>query len=179
MGKIKGAGIIQNTEVAIIDVRSVPDRPAIAGAILSILGDRGINIEFIVQYSPLNSGTHIIICVNDGDLREALSSIEGVKSEMGLESVVFQTDVAVVSVYGPNFRDYPGIAGLACLSLDRVGVNILAMCTSISTISCLIDGNRLSDAVKSFMEAFDVPASSIFVAASGVSPRAMVSNGKD
>lgn len=178
MGKIKGGGIIQNTDVARIDVRSVPDRPAIAGAVLSILGDRGINVQFIVQCSPLNSGTHMIICVDDGDLQEALSSIEGVKSEMGLESVVFQSDVAVVSVYGPNFRDYPGIAGLACSTLDSVGVNIMAMCTSISTISCLIDRDRLSDAVKSLMEAFEVPASSIFAASSGVSPRAMVWHGK-
>lgn len=178
MGKIKGGGIIQNTQVARIDVRSIIDRPAIAGAVLSILGERGINVEFIVQCGALNGGTHMIICVEDDDLQEALSSIEDVKSEMGVESVVFQSNVAIVSVYGPNFRDYPGVAGLACSTLDRVGVNIMAMCTSISTISCLIDGDSLSDAVSSLMEAFDVPAGSIFAASSGVSPRVNVWHGK-
>jgi aspartate kinase len=178
MGKIKGGGIIQNTDVARIDVRSVPDRPAIAGAVLSILGNKGINVEFIVHCRLLNSGTYMIICVNDDDLQEVLSSIEGVKSEIGLESVVSQSNVAIVSIYGPNFRDYPGIAGLACSTLDRIGVNIMATCTSISTISYLIDENRLSDAVNSLMEAFDIPASSIFAASRGISPRVMVRQGK-
>jgi aspartokinase len=169
--KIKAGGIIQNTGLAKIGVMSVPDRPGIAGVVLTDLGERGINVQFIVQCIDLQNRTHIILCVAQDDLEKALLAIEGVKPQVQAEEVTCQPDIAVVSVFGPDFRDQPGIAGLAFSALASVGINILAISTSISTLSCVLDGDRAVEAVDSLREAFDVPASAVFVASCGLSPR--------
>lgn len=177
MEKIKAGGIIQNTNLAKIGVMSVPDRPGIASAVLSALGGRGINVQFLVQAIDLNNKTHMILCMAQDDLEEALSAIEGVKSKVRAEEVICQSNVAIVSVFGPHFRDYPGIAEVAFSALASVGINILAISTSISTISCVIDSDHVAEAVEALSEAFDVPSSAIFTASRGLSLRSRICEG--
>jgi len=171
MAKAKAGGIIQNVNLARIGVMSMPDRPGIASAVLSALGERRINVEFIVQCIDLKNRSHIILCVAQDSLEEALSAIEETRSEVLPEEVTCQRNVAMVSVFGPHFRDYPGIAGLTFSALARAGINILAISTSISTISCIIDKDGLPEGVRVLQEAFDVPSSAVFTAARGLSLR--------
>lgn len=171
MEKIKASGIIQNTNLAEIGVMSIPDRPGIASAVLTALGERGINVQFIVQCIDLKNHTHMILCVAEDDLEVALSAIEEVKSRVRAEKVIRRPNVAIVSVFGPHFRDQPGIAGVAFSALASVGINILAISTSISTISCVIDGDRVAEAVEALRGAFDVPSSAVFAASCGLSLR--------
>lgn len=178
MEKIKAGGIIQNTNLAEIGVMSVPDRPGIASAVLTALGERNINVQFIVQSIDLKNRTHMILCVAEDDLEAALSAIEGVKSKVRAEKVIFRPNVAIVSVFGPHFRDHPGIAGVAFSALASVGINILAISTSISTISCVIDGDRVAEAVGALREAFDVPSSAVFTASRGLSLRSRAREGE-
>jgi len=175
--KIKAGGIIQNTNLAKIGVMSVPDRPGIASAVLGALGERGINVQFIVQCIDLNNKTHMILCVAEDDLEVALSAIEEVKSRVRADKIVCQPNVAIVSVFGPHFRDHPGIAGVAFSALASVGINILAISTSISTISCVIDGDCVAEAMEALREAFDVPSSAVFTASRGLSLRSRAREG--
>jgi aspartokinase len=65
--------------------------------------------------------------------------------------------VAVLSIFGPDFRERPGIAGTMFSALGSRDVNILAISTSISTLSCVIDADRLGEAVSAMRETFDLP----------------------
>jgi len=169
MGKAKAGGIIQNINLARIGVMSVPDKPGIASIVLGSLFDKNINVQFISQAADLNSRANIIICVNMDDLEISRSAIEGVKTEINAEKIDYQTNVAMVSVYGPHFRDQPGIAVIAFSALASANVNIIAISTSISTISCVIDNDKVDKAVDVLMSAFNVPASCIFIASDGLS----------
>ena len=171
MGKAKAGGIIQSVGLVRIGVMSVPDRPGIASAVLSALGEQCINVEFIVQSIDLKNRSHIILCVGQDMLESALSVIEEVRSKVQPEEVTYQSDVSMVSVFGPHFRDNPGIAGLAFAALASAGINILAISTSISTISCIIEGEYLAEAVEALQNAFEVPSSAVFTAVGGMSLR--------
>ena len=171
MGKIKAGGIIQNLNLAKIGVMCVPDRPGIASTVLSAVSKRGINVQFIAQAIDLNNKTHMILCVDEIDLEEAFQVVESVKLEVQAEKVIYQSNVAMVSVFGPHFRDYPGVAAIAFSALASSNINILAISTSISTISCLIDGDRVIEAVEALREAFDVPLGSVSTASPGLSLR--------
>ena len=179
MEKIKAGGIIQNKNLAKIGVMSIPDRPGIASEVLGALGEAGINVQFIVQFIDLKNRTHMILCVARDDVKAALSAIERVRPKLHAEEVICCQDVAIVSVFGPHFRDHPGIAGVAFSALASVEINILAISTSISTISCVIDEDRLEEAVASLREAFNVPASAVFTAARGLSLCSKVGEGED
>lgn len=157
MGKIKIGGIIKNSNLSKIGVMGIPDRPGVAGAILSSLGREGINVEFIVQCIDLNNNDHIVFCVARDDLEAALSILEKIKPELGAKEVIHKPEVGIVSIFGPDFRERPGIAGTMFNALASVGINILAISTSISTVSCVIDAELLPNAVKVLQETFDMP----------------------
>jgi aspartate kinase len=177
--KIRAGGIIQNLGLAQIGVMSVPDRPGIASAVFGVLSAQGINVQFIVQSIDLRNRTHIILLVDRDDLDATLLAIRGIKPSIQAEEIVAHGNVAMMSVFGPHFRDEPGIASAAFSALASAGINILAISTSISTISCVVDGDRAPEAVDALRGAFDVPSSAVFTAAKGLSLSSKLGNRGD
>ena len=157
MGKVKIGGVIRNSNLAKVGVMGIPDRPGVAGAILSALGREGINVEFIVQCIDLNNHDHVVFCIAQDDLEAALSILEEIRPQLGAKEVIHKPEVGIVSIFGPDFRERPGIAGAMFSALASVGINILAISTSISTVSCVLDAEHLSEAVRVIEETFDMP----------------------
>lgn len=155
--KIKIGGILQNRNLAKIGVMSIPDRPGVAGTLLSALGERGINVPFIVHTIDLNNLDNIVICVHPEDLTAALEVLHTIKETVGAKEIVHDRQVGIVSVFGPHFGERPGIAGTMFSALASAGINILAISTSISTASCLIDVCEMDEAVEVLQEAFELP----------------------
>jgi aspartate kinase len=155
--KIKIGGIIQSRNLAKIGVMSIPDRPGVAGAIFSALGEKGINVPFIVHTIDLNSLDNLVICVAREDLTAALKVLDTVKETIGAKEIVYDGEVGIVSMFGPHFGERPGIAGVMFSALASAGINILAISTSISSTSCLIDVSDMDEAVQALKEAFELP----------------------
>ena len=157
--KFKIGGIIQKRELARIGIMGIPDRPGVAGAIFSALGSEGINCPFIVHTFDLNNQDSIALCVDQNQLPKALRALESVRSSVGAKAVVHTGQVAMIAVFGPHFGERPGVAGVMFSALASADINILAISTSISSLSCIIDSRRLDEAVEALQVAFDQPGS--------------------
>ena len=157
MSKIKIGGIMQTTGLAKVGVMSIPDRPGIAGTIMKALGHKGINVQFIVQCIDTQGNDHVVFCLKEDDLEAAQSILEDVRRKVGGKQVIQRRNVAIVSIFGPDFRERPGIAGTMFSALGKRRINILAISTSISTISCVIDADRVEEAVAAVRDVFDMP----------------------
>jgi aspartate kinase len=155
--KIKIGGIIQKRNLARIGVMSIPDRPGVAGAIFSALGAKGINIPFIVHTIDLHNLDNIVICVARQDLTTALEALDTIKETVGAEEIAYDGEVGIVSMFGPHFGERPGIAGVMFSALASAGINILAISTSISSTSCLVDASDMDEAVQALEETFELP----------------------
>lgn len=155
--KIRIGGILKNGHLARIHVLGMPDRPGVAATILGAVGEAHINVDFIVQCIDLNEQDHFVLCINRDDLALALDVIEAATREVRARNIVHDSHAASIAIFGPDFRERPGIAASMCRALAQHGVNIDAISTSISTVTCIIADNRLSDAVAAVHEFFDVP----------------------
>jgi aspartate kinase len=155
--KIRIGGILQNRNLSKIGIMSIPDRPGVAGAVLSALGERGVNCPFIVHTIDLHNLDSIVVCVAREDLADALEALNSVRSMVGAEEVVHEGEVGMVSIFGPHFGERPGIAGVMFSALASAGVNILAISTSISSASCIVHEFDMDDAVQALCEAFELP----------------------
>ena len=155
--KIKVGGVIQNDQLASISVLAVKDRPGIAAAVLDALGERGLNVQFVVQVIDHQQHDQMVLCVDRGDLPASLAAVEALRPEMQPAAVESQAEVASVAIFGPDFRERPGIAGRMFRSLASRGINILAISTSISTVNCIILLSDLKEAYAAICEQFDVP----------------------
>lgn len=157
MGKVKIGGILQLTDLALVGMMGVPDRPGIAAAVFRTLGQRGINVLAIAQAIDLDHNTHIVFCVASKDALTALGLLEPVKERFGGRKMTHQAGVAIVSIFGPDFRQTPGVAGIMYTALADIGINILSISTSMSSVSCVIDQSRLDDAVGALKDTFELP----------------------
>jgi len=157
MTRVRIGGIMQNARLALLNVTAVPDRPGIAAALLSGLGEQSINVQFIVQCIDQNQRDQVALCVDREDLPAAREIVERIAPELEAGKVIAHPEVAIVSIFGPDFRERPGIAGTMFKALADRQINILAISTSISTVSAVIEARYLEAALAALRNTFDLP----------------------
>jgi aspartate kinase len=140
-----------------VGVMSMPNQPGLAGKIFCALGKEEINIHFIVQTVDLHGRGNATFRINQRDLQETLKVLNRIQPFVGSEKVVYHSPVGIISIFGPHFREKPSIAGTMFSALGDAGINILAINTSISTLSCVIEEKLLPQAVQAISEAFEPP----------------------
>jgi aspartokinase len=156
-GKVKVGGIMAQTGLAIVSILSIPGRPDVPGIVLHTLGDKNINIEFIVHTLDFEGNGNLTFCIDQKNLEAALEVLEGIKPLIEAKGISYHPNVAVISVFGPHFRERPMISGLILNALGISGINVLAISTSISSCSCLIQADQLEDAMRALHETFEAP----------------------
>src|SRR4030067_3010196 len=130
--KVKVGGIMANTGLATVSILSLPNRPDVVGTVLHALGKRTVNIEFIVHNLDLEGNGNMTFCIDQRNLEAALEVLEGVKPLIEAKGISYHPNVAVISVFGPHFRERPMISGLMFNALGTAGINVMAISTSIS-----------------------------------------------
>ncbi|MCU0508172.1 MAG: ACT domain-containing protein [Anaerolineae bacterium] len=155
--KIKVGGVIQNDQLASISVLAMKDRPGIAAAVLDALGERNLNVQFVVQVIDHEEHDQMVLCIDRADLASCLAALDGLRPNVQPAAVVPRPEVAAIAIFGPDFRERPGIAGRMFRALAAHGINILAISTSISTVNCIIALSDLKEAYAAICEQFDLP----------------------
>lgn len=155
--RVRIGGILRFRPLDMIAVRGAPDRPGLAAAVFQMLGRERLNTQFIVHSIDANDESHIQFCVDVHDTERALAVIRPIAEKWSARQVTVMADVAVVSVFGPDFRERSGIAGTAFGALAAEGINIWAVSTSISTISCVVRASDCETATQALQRDFALP----------------------
>ena len=157
MEKIKIGGIMQSDGRALVKIMSVPDHASVAGTVFGAMGESGINIELLAQSFDLDDCGNFSMVIDQKDLDHALTVLEEIKPNIDAKVVSYTPDVAVITVFGPHLREKPRIHGVMFTTIAAAGISCLAISTSISSVSCVVEGQYLETAVQALSEAFDVP----------------------
>jgi aspartokinase len=155
--KIKVGGIMAHSGLATVSILSFPDRPDIPGVILHAVGNQNINIEFVVHDIDVEGNGNMTFCIDQKYLEVALEVLEDMKPLVEARGISYHPNVATISVFGPHFRERPMISGLMFNALGTAGINVLAISTSISSCSCVIQADQTEDAMRTLHETFDAP----------------------
>ena len=157
MEKVKIGGIMQSDGRAFLRIMSVPDQAGVTGTLLGAMGGAGINIELVVQSFDLDDMGNYALVIAQKDLEHALSLLEDLKLMIEAKGISYNPDVAVISVFGPHLREKPRVPGLMFSALGSVGIGSLAVATSISSVSCVVEGLNLEPAVEALLDVFEAP----------------------
>lgn len=155
MEKQKISGIAYSRDEAKVTLVGLPDRPGIAASLFGCLADNHVNVDMIVQSaSPDKTKTDITFSVGALDAGKAVDMLRGQQSEMGFDDIVFDLNVAKISIIGTAMRSQPGIARTMFSVLAEKGINLHVISTSEIKISTLIDSDYTELAVRSLHDAF-------------------------
>lgn len=156
-GKMKVGGIMISSGLATVSILSLPERPDVPGAILHAMGGRNINIEFVVHNVDIEGNSNMTFCIDQKNLEIALDVLERVKPLIEARGISYHPNVATVSVFGPHFRERPMVSGLMFNALGTAGINVMAISTSISSCSCVIEADQVEEAMRVLHETFEAP----------------------
>lgn len=154
------SGIAKDDDVARISIIGVPDRPGLAFKIFSKLSAKNINIDIILQSVGRNGTKDISFTVSQANLKETIDILNPYVELIGANSVVYDENVAKVSIVGAGMETHPGTAAEMFEALYEANINIQMIATSEIKISVLIDRCDADKAViavhnKFFSEAMD------------------------
>ena len=152
----KVRGIAHQSRVGRVTVRGVPDRPGIAARLFSPLADAGVSVDTIVQNVSTEQLTDMTFTVAADDLDLALRTVEEALPELGAAAVVGDRDVGSVSIVGTGMASSPGFAAAMFRTLHEHGVNIELISTSEIRITCVVDAEKVPEAVRALHDAFSL-----------------------
>jgi len=140
-----------------ITLTGVPDAPGAAARIFEALAQANVNVDMIVQNEPVSAGgqAEISFTVPREDLRTARSALAPLAGEAFGELSSYE-EMGKVSIVGAGMRSHPGVAAKVFSVLAGEGVNIDMISTSPIKISCVIDRDRVEQAVRALHSAFEL-----------------------
>ena len=155
MEKQKISGIAYSRDEAKVTLVGLPDKPGIAADLFGALAENHINVDMIVQSaSPDKTKTDITFSVGAMDADRAVELLNGLKEKLAFTDLVFDTEIAKISIIGTAMRSQPGIARTMFAVLAEKGINLHVISTSEIKISTLIDADYTELAVRSLHDAF-------------------------
>ena len=147
-------GVAKDDHVAVISILEVPDVPGISFKVFSLLAQKNIDVDIILQSSGRGNNKDLIFTVPLGDAESALSVLNANKSRFGGDEIKVNKDCAKVSVVGAGMQSHPGVASTMFEALYNENINIHMISTSEIKISVIIDKADADKAVAAIHDAF-------------------------
>lgn len=153
MEKMLVRGVTSDKHVARISIMDVPNTPGIAFRIFSVLAQKNINVDIILQSVGRGGAKDIAFTVPEADGEEAVEVLGGIYELTG-KKITCDTDIAKVSVVGAGMETHPGAAATMFEALYEQNINIQMISTSEIKISVLIDKEDADKAVIAIHDKF-------------------------
>ena len=147
-------GVAKDVNVAVISILGVPDVPGMSFKVFSLMAQRKINVDIILQSSGQDGLKDVIFTVPLDEAETARSVLQENIARFDGKSVTVDTDVAKVSVVGGGMKSNPGVASRMFEALFEANVNIRMISTSEIKISVIIDKADADRAVAAIHDAF-------------------------
>ena len=154
--KNKVTGIAHDMDVAKITVVGVPDRPGIASAIFEPLAKAGISVDTIVQNASVQNITDLTFTVAREDVDKAMKVVQPIAESIKARQCVSDTRLGKVSIIGTGMQNTPGYAARMFTTLSQKNINIHLITTSEVKITCIVDEDKVVEAVRALHKAFEL-----------------------
>ena len=147
-------GVTKDENVSAISILGVHDVPGIAFKVFSLLAQRKINVDLILQSVGRDGTKDLSFTVPLSDRKAAVQILSEQLALFGASGVSYDDDVAKVSVVGAGMQSNSNVAPTMFEALYENNINIRMISTSEIKISVLIDRKDANKAVNAIHEAF-------------------------
>jgi aspartate kinase len=148
------SAVTHDLSEAKMTIAGVPDRPGVAARVFRALADLEVSVDMIVQNTSDHGVTDISFTVPHDELDRCLALVGELVAELGATGVSSDTGIARVSVIGAGMRTNPGVAASMFETLSDLGINIQMISTSAIRVSCMVDADRVEEAVQALHGVF-------------------------
>lgn len=151
---VRGAAL--KDKLARVTLKNVPDKPGVAAKVFHALANAGVVVDDIIQTLSETRTATIAFTIDLNDLNDAKAVVEKLCQGLGGAEVIYETDLAKVSIVGVGMRVHTGVAERMFAALAEAGINIQNITTSEIRISVLISREQGKEALRLVHDAFDL-----------------------
>lgn len=148
------SGVAKDKDIARLALVGLKNEPGVAFRIFSLLSNRKINVDIIIQSIGRDDQKDISFTVSRSDLEQAKALLEERKDTLNYESLEINDHVAKVSIVGAGMIGSPGVAAKMFEALYDAGININMISTSEIKVSVLVDEMDADRAVQTIHDKF-------------------------
>ena len=147
-------GVAKDEDVAVVSILEVPDVPGMSFKVFSLLAQKNIYVDIILQSSGSAGCKDLIVTCSNGEAETARAVLESNKTRFGTDKITVNNDCAKVSIVGAGMQSHPGTASTMFEALYSQNINIHMISTSEIKISVIIDKADADRAVAAIHDAF-------------------------
>ncbi len=149
-------GVAHDLNVVRFAIFDVPDKPGVARNLFKALADAGINVDMVIQSAMRDNRNDIAFTTEENELQKTVPIVEKLVHDIGASGMTYGTNVAKISIVGAGMQSNPGVAAAMFEALADEEINIHMISTSEIKVSCIIDQERIKDAVRSLHKKFSL-----------------------
>ncbi|MGC8560479.1 MAG: aspartate kinase [Phycisphaerae bacterium] len=138
-----------------VTLKGIPDRPGVVARIFTVVGQRHIVVDDIIQNVMDDRTANISFTVEHGDLADLKPAVDQVLNELGGHAT-YEKDLAKVSVIGVGMKQATGVASTMFTALAEKNINIQNISTSEIRISCTVAQTDAAEALRAVHAAFNL-----------------------
>lgn len=147
-------GVAKDEDVAVVTLVGVPDVPGTSFKVFSLLAQKKINVDIILQSTGRDGNKDLIFTVPRSEAENTRKLLNENASRFGGSEVEIKTGVAKVSIVGAGMQSHFGVAAKMFEALSENQINIQMISTSEIKISVIIDQKDADRAVNAIHAAF-------------------------
>ncbi|PID48338.1 MAG: aspartate kinase [Proteobacteria bacterium] len=147
------SGIALDKNQARVTLRGVVDKPGIAAEIFSILANKDINVDMIIQNVGHDGTTNLGFTVPENELELTKKALKGIQPAKLIE---YDDEIVKVSVVGVGMKSHSGVASEAFDTMARENINIEMISTSEIKISMVVNNKYGELAVRALHKAYEL-----------------------
>jgi len=154
---MKIGGLVENSDLTMYRITSIKDEPGAAAEILKLFAQEKISLQYITESTIPGAMAVMSLCV-DAEQAERIDKLliqyDQIMKQIKIKNI---SNVSILGIYGPHFRDKPVLVAKFCRILGDAGINILGLSSSISSISSIIKSKQLVKAKNALLKEFELP----------------------
>ncbi len=152
--KMQVSGVARDLNVAMIALIGLDDMPGVAFKIFSVLAQRKINVDIILQSIGRSGTKDISFTIAKSNLPAAVEILKENQQRLGFRELHVNDQLVKVSIVGAGMINNPGVAAGMFEALANSGINIQMISTSEIKVSVLLDIKEADRAVVAIHEKF-------------------------
>ncbi len=137
--KVPCGGMIEKGDQALVEVLGFQRVAGEPCGILAKFGAAGIPLAYLSVGNGSDGLTNMSFCVRTEDLAPHRGLLDEIREEYGPQLVSANAPMAILTLYGPHFLEKTSLASQVFSALCADGINPHTVCSSVSSISVVVD----------------------------------------
>nr|WP_290443514.1 aspartate kinase [Sporolactobacillus kofuensis] len=147
-------GLAFEKNVTKVTLLGLPNNVVAVSRVFDAIAAKHINIDVIVQNVLDEARTSLSFTVDQEVLNETLDVLRTQKNDLEYHEMIFESELAKVSIVGSGMASNPGVAAQMFHALAEQGVKVKMISTSEIKVSTIIDEHKLNVALDTLHETF-------------------------